>query len=126
VRTAWARRKRRQKSSDYRPDDADHTKCGQTWDNAISFRKFTVPEAKLGETFLVGWAAQSLVGHKFSCSVEPAKPGTEATTIDSWVRAECLLTSAYHWSGLSEADRKIKADLTERSLRQRYSLPSDT
>src|SRR5208283_1743437 len=30
------RRKRRPRSSDYRADDADDTKCGQTWDNAIS------------------------------------------------------------------------------------------
>jgi hypothetical protein len=90
-------------------------------------RKFSVPDPQLGDTFLVGWNAGNSVGHGFSRNVELRDPGAAgASAIDAWVRAECILTSAYHWAGLPQADRKIRADVIERNLRGHFSLPSDS
>jgi hypothetical protein len=87
-------------------------------------RKFTVPDPQLGDGFMVGWNAQNEIGHGFSRTAEKVIGLPKATvTVDDWVRSECVLTSAYHWSALSADDKKKKAELIQNNCRQHFSRP---
>ena len=81
-------------------------------------RKFAVPDPKLGDTFLVGWDVKNAAGHEFARNAELRGTTTGGhDTVDDWVRAECLLASD---------NRKIKADLVERTkwMRLANQMPS--